>query len=171
MCLEWLSNIITEFNCRFWKCKRSLGSSFFYNCFPSLPLQACCSLNVDGIPIFSLAMPLECQLTLWLSLPVTSGNAREAQEVGFCTIVCPRFWAHSYVFYLHPLWGADEGSVGWQLVTTLPSEGDGLILREWHSWGYDCNCTYCVSAAFAQSCDNSFSLTLHVFVEFFSAIF
>jgi hypothetical protein len=148
MCLEWLSNVITESNCRFWKCKRSLGSRFFYNCFPSLPLQACCSLNVDGIPISSLAMPLECQPTLWPSLPVTSGNAREAQEVGFCTIVC-----HN------------------RLVTTLPSEGDGLILWEWCSWGYDWNCTYCVSAAFAQSCYNIFSLTLHVFVEFFSAIF
>jgi len=54
--------------------------------------------------------------------------------------------------YLHPLLGVDKVSAeSWQLVNTIHDEGDGLIICEWHSQGYDCTSSCCVCLDFVRA--------------------
>jgi len=50
---------------------------------------------------------------------------------------------------VYPPSAADEVSGwSWQLIPSIHDEGAGLKLYEWHSWGYDCIHSHCISFRF-----------------------
>jgi hypothetical protein len=65
-------------------------------------------------------------------------NVAKSQYTDFC-IICMNFELIIAFTYLQLLSGADEVSgEWWQLITAIHDEGDGLMLCDLHTQGYDC---------------------------------
>ncbi len=69
-------------------------------------------------------------------------NVAKTQYTDFC-IICMNFELIIPYTYLQLLSGADEVSgEWWQLITAIHDEGDGLMLCDLHTQGYDCTCSH-----------------------------
>jgi hypothetical protein len=105
--------------------------------------QSCCSLNQNTVVMILISLLSASWHHNWVFL-LHLEMSQKLRTLILCKSL-PEFLSRLLNSCLHQLLGIDEVSGEWlQLLSAIHDEGDGLILREWHSQSYDCTHSFCV---------------------------